>query len=40
VANLDQLVVVMAAAQPELSLGMLDRFLVVAESQDLRRLSA
>ena len=35
VANLDQLVVVMAAAQPELSLGMLDRFLVVAESQDL-----
>lgn len=35
VANLDQLVVVMAAAQPELSLGMLDRFLVVAESQEL-----
>lgn len=35
VANLDQLVVVLAAAQPELSLGMLDRFLVVAESQEL-----
>lgn len=35
VANLDQLVVVMAAAQPALSLGMLDRFLVVAESQEL-----
>ncbi|MDW8060995.1 MAG: ribosome small subunit-dependent GTPase A [Thermomicrobium sp.] len=35
VANPDQLVVVMAAAQPELHLGMLDRFLVVAESQAL-----
>jgi ribosome biogenesis GTPase len=35
VANLDQVVVVFAAANPEPHAGMIDRFLVIAESNDL-----
>jgi ribosome biogenesis GTPase / thiamine phosphate phosphatase len=35
VANLDQVVVVFAAAKPEPHPGMIDRFLVIAESNDL-----
>ncbi len=35
VANLDQVVVVFAAANPEPHPGMIDRFLVIAESNDL-----
>lgn len=35
VANVDQVVVVFAAANPEPHLGMLDRFLVIAEANDL-----
>lgn len=36
VANVDQLVIVFAAANPEPHLRMLDRFLVIAEGNDLR----
>jgi len=36
VANLDQVVVVFAAAQPEPHAGMIDRFLVIAEANALR----
>lgn len=35
VANVDQVIVVFAAANPEPHLGMLDRFLVIAEANDL-----
>jgi len=35
VANIDQLVAVFAVAQPEPILGMLDRFLIIAEAQDI-----
>lgn len=35
VANVDQVVVVLAAANPEPHLGMLDRFLVIAEANEL-----
>jgi len=35
IANPDQAVIVFAAAQPEPKLGMLDRFLVIAEKQDI-----
>ncbi len=38
VANVDQVVVVLAAAHPEPRLRMLDRFLVIAESSDLPAL--
>ncbi len=36
VANLDQVVVVFAAARPEPHAGMIDRFLVIAEGNDLQ----
>jgi ribosome biogenesis GTPase len=36
VANLDQVVVVFAAAKPEPHPGMIDRFLVIAEANDLQ----
>jgi ribosome biogenesis GTPase len=35
-ANLDQIVIVMAVRQPDLNLHRLDRFLVLAEASDLR----
>ena len=35
-ANIDQVIVVFAAANPEPHVGMLDRFLVIAEANDLR----
>jgi ribosome biogenesis GTPase len=38
VANADQVVIVLAAAQPEPRLGMLDRLLVLAESNDIPAL--
>ena len=39
-ANVDQVVVVFAAAKPEPHPRMLDRFLVIAEGNDLRRASS
>lgn len=39
IANVDQAILVFAAAQPTPSLRMLDRFLVVGEKADLRRIT-
>ncbi len=38
VANVDQVLIVFAAARPDPHLGMLDRFLVIAESEELEAL--